>query len=342
MRVRADLFIASVLVLFLELACIRWFPAHVLFLTFFTNVMLLASFLGISVGCLAAGRSRNYLAWTPLVLVIALGAAHLIEWERLRTGSAIDVGNHLSPQLVFFGVESQPWDPSKFVVPIEAVSGALFVLVAFTLVGPGQQLGRSLARISNRVEAYTINIAGSLAGIFLFTVCSRWELGPVWWFGGVLAGVAYFLVPGRLLQRRTACTGGLGGRDRLPRLLRRRPEAGSPSRHRRILVPVLPDPLRRRSAVHHGEPDRPPADELSPFAVSSLCAAAPAESRQRAGGFCPGPRDRRRIRQRREPRAGVGGAARRCRRDRSGDLSARAARSSGPAVRRSPYHRAPR
>ena len=48
MRNRIDLFIASVLVLFLELACIRWFPAHVLFLTFFTNVILLAAFLGIA------------------------------------------------------------------------------------------------------------------------------------------------------------------------------------------------------------------------------------------------------------------------------------------------------
>ena len=74
MRDRIDLFIASVLVLFLELACIRWFPAHVLFLTFFTNVMLLAAFLGISVGCLAASRRRSYLAWTPALLLVALGA----------------------------------------------------------------------------------------------------------------------------------------------------------------------------------------------------------------------------------------------------------------------------
>ena len=36
MRVRVDLFLVSILVLFLELACIRWFPAHVLFLSFFT------------------------------------------------------------------------------------------------------------------------------------------------------------------------------------------------------------------------------------------------------------------------------------------------------------------
>ena len=39
-----DLFLISWLVLFLELACIRWFPSHVLFLTFFVNLVLLACF----------------------------------------------------------------------------------------------------------------------------------------------------------------------------------------------------------------------------------------------------------------------------------------------------------
>src|SRR5436190_20697614 len=147
MRDRVDLFVASVLVLFLELACIRWFPAHVLFLTFFTNVMLLASFLGISVGCLTASRRGNYLAWTPVLLILALGLAHATEAARRMTNSAIEVGNHLSPQLVFFGVESQPWDPSKFVIPIEVVSGVFFVLVTLILIGPGQALGRALSRI---------------------------------------------------------------------------------------------------------------------------------------------------------------------------------------------------
>jgi hypothetical protein len=45
-----ELFLISVLILFLELAGIRWFPAHALHLTFFTNVVLLACFLGMSVG----------------------------------------------------------------------------------------------------------------------------------------------------------------------------------------------------------------------------------------------------------------------------------------------------
>src|SRR6185436_18301736 len=134
-RDRVDLFVASVLVLFLELACIRWFPAHVLFLTFFTNVMLLASFLGISVGCLTAARRGNYLAWTPALLIVAIGLAHETEAIRRLTHSAIEVGNHVSPQQVFFGVETQPWDPSKFVIPVEAVSGVFFVLVTLILVG---------------------------------------------------------------------------------------------------------------------------------------------------------------------------------------------------------------
>ena len=39
-----NLFLTGFLVLFLELACIRWFAANVIFLQFFTNVVLLACF----------------------------------------------------------------------------------------------------------------------------------------------------------------------------------------------------------------------------------------------------------------------------------------------------------
>ena len=54
-----NLFLVGFLVLFLELACIRWFAAYVVFLQFFTNVVLIASFLGMSCGCLAA-RARLF------------------------------------------------------------------------------------------------------------------------------------------------------------------------------------------------------------------------------------------------------------------------------------------
>src|SRR5437868_10959582 len=99
-RARWDLFLISVVILFLELACIRWFPAHVLFLTFFTNTVLLACFVGMSIGCLAAGMKRNYVTWTPILLGIGLAAAHGIELVQARLAGVIAVGNQASPQLV--------------------------------------------------------------------------------------------------------------------------------------------------------------------------------------------------------------------------------------------------
>ncbi|MBL8799582.1 MAG: hypothetical protein JNM56_37210, partial [Planctomycetia bacterium] len=81
-RARLNLFLISVLILFLELACIRWFPAHVLFLTFFTNTVLLACFLGMSLGCLAADHARRYIVATPYLLGVGLALGLAVEMGR--------------------------------------------------------------------------------------------------------------------------------------------------------------------------------------------------------------------------------------------------------------------
>ena len=195
MSERLNLFLISFLILFVELACIRWFPSHVLFLTFFTNTVLLACFLGMSIGCLAAGRRRDFLPWTPLLLMVALGVAHLVEFERQRSGSVVDVGGQASPQMVYFGTEYALPDPSRFSVPIEVLCAFFFVIIALAFVGPGQHLGRALGQLANRVEAYTINILGSIVGIAAFALCSHWELSPAWWFGIAMAGLSWLMLP---------------------------------------------------------------------------------------------------------------------------------------------------
>jgi SAM-dependent methyltransferase len=63
------------------------------------------------------------------------------------------------------------------------------------MVGPGQELGRALTRIPNRVQAYTVNILGSVVGVVLFALFAMWELSPLWWFLLVAVGISYFLVP---------------------------------------------------------------------------------------------------------------------------------------------------
>jgi len=190
-RARLDLFSISVLILFLELACIRWFPAHVLFLTFFTNTVLLACFLGMSLGCLAAGSRRNYLPWTPWLLLLGIGAGVGIDLLREGLRETIDLGK--THEFGYFGTESRPGDTTRFYVPAEVVAGFFFLVIALALVGPGQELGRALTRVPDRVRAYTLNILGSVAGIVLFSLLSWLHLGPVWWFLGVCLGLAYFL-----------------------------------------------------------------------------------------------------------------------------------------------------
>src|SRR4051794_1847267 len=81
---RVALFVSSFLVLFLETALIRWMPAYVRLLAYFSNFILLASFLGIGVGCLLATRRRRLIAWFPL-----LQLALVVAVDRLRLEVAL-------------------------------------------------------------------------------------------------------------------------------------------------------------------------------------------------------------------------------------------------------------
>src|SRR5688572_9017530 len=199
-----DLFWISFLILFLELAAIRWFPAHVLYLTFFTNAVLLAAFLGMSVGCLAANHRRCYVRWTPLLLAIAMAVGLAVEISSGSFVKFVDVGNQSSPEQIYFGTEYHSQDLSRYAIPVEVICGFFFLIIAFAFVGPGQELGRALKRWPNRLQAYTLNIAGSLAGIVIFAACSWFQVRAFWWFLLVAAGLSYFyfVSPVHRFQRR--------------------------------------------------------------------------------------------------------------------------------------------
>src|SRR5689334_8098859 len=100
------LFAISFLLLFAELACIRWFGSTVILLTYFTSIVLMACVLGMSVGCLAASRGRDWInAALPLFLVAtALAAGTLRAYARQELSVA--AGSQESPQQIFFGAES--------------------------------------------------------------------------------------------------------------------------------------------------------------------------------------------------------------------------------------------
>jgi SAM-dependent methyltransferase len=144
----------------------------------------MACFLGMSVGCLAASRKQDLMNWViPLtVWTVLLSCAVLLFFNSFGR-ILVDVGGQGSPQQVYFGTEYRPKDPTYFVLPIEAVSGLFFALIALIFVGLGQVMGRSFNRIPNRLLAYSINVMGSLAGIMGFSIASYFYTSPVTWFG---------------------------------------------------------------------------------------------------------------------------------------------------------------
>src|SRR3954465_4167093 len=79
--VRTRIFLVSFTLLFFELLCIRWIPAYVRYLSYFTNFILLASFLGMGLGILAARRPTFRFPPFPLMrcLLTAVLAANRFE-----------------------------------------------------------------------------------------------------------------------------------------------------------------------------------------------------------------------------------------------------------------------
>jgi SAM-dependent methyltransferase len=161
-------FLASFLVLFLEVALIRWMPAYIRLLAYFSNFILLASFLGIGVGCLLAPSRRRLFVWFPLLQAIVIGAVYFFRLEvAVPTAGSIYFSSGTAEPVVL--VESTLLLPLLF-----AIVAALFVTLA-------QRMGREMAALPP-LRGYTINLLGSLAGVAAFGVISWLELSPTWWF----------------------------------------------------------------------------------------------------------------------------------------------------------------
>jgi SAM-dependent methyltransferase len=193
-----DLLLISFVILFFELACIRFFGSTVIFLTYFTNIVLIACFLGMSVGCLVASRRQNFITWAlPLALITVLFSCavfYAYNNPYLANKFTIDVGAQTtSPKEIYFGTEYRAPDPSKLVIPIYVLAGAFFSLIAIMFVGLGQVLGRAFDALPNRVASYTTNVFGSLLGIGAFFAASWFGTSPHVWFTLCTLAILYFL-----------------------------------------------------------------------------------------------------------------------------------------------------
>ena len=168
-RVPVRLVLGSALMLFLELALIRWLGANILHLSYFSNIVLLGSFLGIGLGFLRSRQGAQPPIWfPPLLAVMVMGV--------LAAPVGVDRTNS---DLIFFTSLSTTGPPAWVVLPI------VFVVVAAVLFGPGYLVGQCFFELP-RLTAYRFDLIGSLIGIVGFTALSFLGAPSLVW--GVVVG----------------------------------------------------------------------------------------------------------------------------------------------------------
>ena len=166
-RNEVRLFLTSFAILFVELLLIRWIPSNVKYIGFFSNFLLIASFLGIGLGILI-GRNGFNPRLSPFALLLAIIVAFIFN---MQLNVQIKSDNEL-----FFGLaESSAADQNFLILPL--VVGLVVSLLA-TLALPLGPLLKSMPPL----KAYAIDIIGSLAGIASFTILSALGTNPAVWF----------------------------------------------------------------------------------------------------------------------------------------------------------------
>ena len=205
---KSRLFLISAVALYTEVVLIRWMSAEIRMFAYLKNFTLFACFLGLGLGMMRRGRGRaeKLLAILMAAIVLTLTFAPQLHLTRLffpDVGVYQWGGNLLSPQLLpaaralpVLGAvlrhvpdASVPWMLGVFAL---VIGSALFCLVLAVFYGIGMLVGECLKAAGPPLQAYTLNLAGSLVGTLAFTALVFFSLPPWVWILPVFAGLVYF------------------------------------------------------------------------------------------------------------------------------------------------------
>ena len=167
----------SFIIVFIELSLIRFLPAHILYLGFFSNFIIIAVFAGMGLGFLLAKKGFNLWIFTPFLLFLLVAGAKLLSLSLITETSDV----------IFF----RGPDPPKTLLPAQFVLPVLFLLLTLLFTTISVPLGRLFAQSKNSIQTYAWDIGGAIAAVLLFSIFSFLGLPPAVWFA--LLGIVFLL-----------------------------------------------------------------------------------------------------------------------------------------------------
>ena len=183
------IFLISVLGLFLEMLLIRWISTEIRIFAYLQNTVLVVCFLGLGLGCFTSKQPinmRNMLI--PLLFIILLLA---IPITRNALGNISEMLSSLGDLVIWnYAISNSFWKNVFYVLVGLAITFLLMVLILEIFIPLGRLLGRLMDNHPRIIWAYSVNVAGSLLGTWLFVLLSIFYQPPVIWL--IVAG--FFLI----------------------------------------------------------------------------------------------------------------------------------------------------
>jgi SAM-dependent methyltransferase len=177
------LFVTSAATLYAELMLIRWIGTEIRIFAFFQNLTVIACFLGFGLGCYRsedridlAGSIR---ALTVLAVMVSLPFRF---WRNLLTGISDLLAMSPDATLWGSGVDLFGSDRIQGFALSCAVVGLFIILLTIVMVPFGQLVARYMNASTNILQAYSINLVGSIIGIWLMAGLSFVQMPPIIWF----------------------------------------------------------------------------------------------------------------------------------------------------------------
>jgi spermidine synthase len=195
-KVLWPLFLVSFASLYLEILLIRWIGTEIRVFAYFQNLALIACFLGFGLGCYQSARKKSYLfRVAALGTLVILAELPFERWktmlEILSSALSLSTDAQLWSALI---PRSHTYAIVAFLSSIVLVTGLLLLIIA-TMLPVGQWVGSYLNAAENPITAYSVNLLGSIVGIWFFAGMSSLQMAPILWFG--LAFALFLLVRGR-------------------------------------------------------------------------------------------------------------------------------------------------
>lgn len=178
-----EIFITSILLLFYEMMIIRWIGTEVRIFAYLQNIILITCYLGMGIGCFTSERKASFRNFVlPLTFLAFLFMFPQTKSACDQISLSLSIFDDMN---IWFKGSTTGLETSKVIYGVLLtgiiLTGIILTLILFSFIPIGRKLSSLLDSSPTTIKAYSVNIFGSMIGIWAFVLAGFWELPPFYW-----------------------------------------------------------------------------------------------------------------------------------------------------------------